>query len=87
MVRYRFHVLNNCILNITQKHVISFQTASISELECKLFLLPVSAAILNLLYINGRIFTHIRCARVSSFTVNAELYEICVGTLSYKGVT
>jgi len=80
-VRYRVHVLN------TQKNVISIQTASISELEFKLFLLLVSATILNLLYITGRTFTQIQCAQVSPFTVYAEFYEICVGTLSYKGVT
>ena len=56
-------------ISITRKFVISFQTASLSELERKLFLLPVSAAILNLLYITGRTFTHIECARVSPFTV------------------
>ena len=48
---------------------------------------PVSAAILNLLYITGRRFTRIRCARVSPFTVYAKFREICTGTLSYKGVT
>jgi len=58
-------------ISITRKFVISFQTASLSELECKLFLLPVSAAILNLSYITRRTFTHIglECARVSPFTV------------------
>jgi len=58
-VWYRVHVLNiELCFTFTQKLVINFQAASISELECKLFLLPVSAAILNLLYITGRTFTH-----------------------------
>ena len=58
-VRQRVHVLNIelCIQHHSEKIVVSFQTASISELECQLFLFPVFAAILNLLYISGRTFT------------------------------